>query len=105
MQNKIILNGLTIDEFKEMIEKSISQVLRKQELPIQDKEDSKEEYATRMEVAKLLKITLPTLHDWTKRGLLHSYKLGKRVLYRLNEVKEAMHKRNFSFERNGGSHA
>ena len=104
-QKNLILSGISLDEFTEVLEKSISRFLGKQEFQPVQKEDLCEEFATRMEVAKLLKITLPTLHDWTKRGLVCSYKIGKRVLYKLNEVREAMHKRNFSTVRKGVSNA
>ncbi|WP_336517550.1 helix-turn-helix domain-containing protein [Pollutibacter soli] len=43
-------------------------------------------YLSRTEVAEILKISLPTLAEWTKQGLLKSYKIGNRVLYKLDEV-------------------
>ena len=48
------------------------------------------EYITRKEVAALLQITLPTVHDWTKKGVLRAYKIGKRVYYKPAEVTAAM---------------
>lgn len=48
------------------------------------------EYMTRKEVAALLQITLPTVHDWTKKGVLRAYKIGKRVYYKPAEVTAAM---------------
>jgi excisionase family DNA binding protein len=50
------------------------------------------EYITRKETAHLLKISLPTLNDWTKHGWLQSYKIGNRVLYKLPEVEVALKK-------------
>jgi excisionase family DNA binding protein len=44
------------------------------------------EFMTRKETAEKLRITLPTLHSWTKDGLLNCYKLGGRVLYSTEEV-------------------
>lgn len=43
-------------------------------------------YISRLEVCKLLKITLPTLHDWRKQGVLRAYKIGSRVLYKEPEI-------------------
>ena len=54
--------------------------------------ESQSGYLSRKEVAKLLKITLPTLHDWTKMGYVKSYKMGTRVLYKEAEVKQALEK-------------
>jgi len=49
-----------------------------------------EEYLTRLETAKLLKVTLPTLHSWTKKGYLKAYRVGERnVYYKLPEVLSA----------------
>lgn len=102
--SEIILNGLTTDEFKEIIIESLSKAI-KEVNPVKNESSNTEEFATRMEVAKLLKITLPTLHDWTKQGLINSYKIGKRVLYKLDEVKESMSQRNFLKFKRGGSNA
>ncbi|MCK5820485.1 MAG: helix-turn-helix domain-containing protein, partial [Bacteroidales bacterium] len=41
---------------------------------------------TRLEAAHILRITLPTLHSWTKKGYLKSYRIGIRtVYYKLDE--------------------
>ena len=45
-----------------------------------------EGYATRIEVAKMLRISLPTLTQYTKDGILKGYRIGRRVLYKQNEV-------------------
>ena len=45
-----------------------------------------EEFLTREETAKLLKCSLPTLWDWSNKGLLKSYRIGNKVRYKRNEV-------------------
>lgn len=45
-----------------------------------------EEFLTREEVAKLLKISLPTLHDWCKKELLNPFKIGNKVRFKKHEV-------------------
>lgn len=45
-----------------------------------------DKYLTREEVASLLKISLPTLHDWTKKGFLQSYRIGNALRYKEEEV-------------------
>jgi excisionase family DNA binding protein len=47
---------------------------------------------TRKETAKLLGISLPTLHTYTNEGKVQSYKVGSRVLYKQSEVIEGLHK-------------
>ncbi|MEJ7823694.1 MAG: helix-turn-helix domain-containing protein [Chitinophagaceae bacterium] len=79
----IILTGLTLEDFFLRIEKIIETKIGNR---VQTKTENQSEYITRKEVAELLKISLPTLHDWTKQGWLPSYKMGNRVLYKRSEI-------------------
>ncbi|SNV42987.1 Helix-turn-helix domain [Chryseobacterium taklimakanense] len=47
-------------------------------------------YLSADEVCDRFGITKPTLHDWRRRGILRSYKLGSRVYYRFDEIENAM---------------
>jgi len=85
----IILTGLTLDDFFLRIEKIIETKLGN---PVPTKTENQSEYITRKEVAELLKISLPTLHDWSKQGWLLSYKMGNRVLYKRSEVEASVTK-------------
>lgn len=98
MQN-IILSGLTLDDLLLRIKEIIDTKIGSQP-PKQTQEQS--EYITRKEVAKLLKVTLPTLHDWTKLGWLQSYKIGNRVLYKQTEVEESVQQVLFHKHKKGG---
>jgi excisionase family DNA binding protein len=81
------LTGITVDElidrFAAVIEKKTSKIWT-------PSETGRTEYISRSEVAKLLRISLPTVNDWTKLGWLNSYKIGRRVLYIRKEVDEAV---------------
>jgi excisionase family DNA binding protein len=83
---QILFTGLTVNDLllriEQIIDTKISTVLPQNEI--------QSEFITRKEVAKLLKITLPTLHDWTKQGLLPSYRIGTRVLYKRQEVEASL---------------
>ena len=48
------------------------------------------EYLTRVEVSKLLKIGLSSVHGWTKKGILTAYQIGGRVYYKRSEVETAI---------------
>ena len=48
------------------------------------------EYLTRVEVSKLLKIDLSSVHNWTKKGILTSYQIGGRVYYKRTEIENAI---------------
>ena len=49
-------------------------------------------YLTRNEVTQLLKISLPTLWRWTKQNKLQSYFIGRRILYKFDEVNNSLTK-------------
>lgn len=49
-------------------------------------------FLSRKEAAELLGVSLPTLNDWSKSGVVPSYKLGSRVRYRLSDIQTALRK-------------
>ena len=51
-----------------------------------------ETFLSRKETAKFLKISLPTLHDWTKSGIIPGYRIGNRVLFKKGEIINSMTK-------------
>jgi excisionase family DNA binding protein len=84
---QIILSGLTFNDLLNGIERLIDKKLAISLNPV--KKETK--YLSRIEVCKLLKITLPTLSDWSKLGRVQSYKIGNRVLYKEEEIENALH--------------
>lgn len=48
------------------------------------------EYLTRNEVAKMLKIHLDSVRNWTKKGILQSYQIAGRVYFKRAEVENAI---------------
>lgn len=98
--NTIILSGVTLNDLLSQIEQLLDSKIGVRH---QTQENKQSEYLSRKEVAKLLKITLPTLHDWSKSGILKPYKIGTRVLYKQCEVKEALEKvPSFKHKKSGG---
>ena len=92
-------SGISIEDFlsrvKEIVETSLSNS-EKGKPP-----DNTPKYLSRKEVTSLLKISLPTLHSWSKHGILKPHKLGNRVLFKQEEIESALagiqkikHKRN-----------
>lgn len=99
MTNGIILSGLTLNDLLEKIGEVVENRLGKS---VPQKQEIQSDYLSRKEVSKLLKITLPTLHDWTKQGILKSYKIGTRVLYKETEVKQTLERVPLFKNRKGG---
>lgn len=83
---QIILSGLTPAELFSRLESILDELINK--LPENTSVGPK--YLSRQEVSEILKISLPTLNDWSKRGVLKQYKIGNRVLYRKDEVESAI---------------
>jgi excisionase family DNA binding protein len=86
--NEILLNGINVEQLLERIGKLLDSKLKKAD----PESKSQSIYLSRAEVSRLLKISLPTLHDWTKQEWLQSYKIGNRVLYKREEVELALEK-------------
>lgn len=82
---KIEVNGLDITTIAEKLD-ALTNALTSKEAKAETSADKPEKFLTRGEVAVLLKITLPTLHDWTKKGLLKAYRIGNRIRYKEAEV-------------------
>lgn len=74
------LQKAIIDGVKDQLE-----LLKKEFQPKQP-----EDYLTRDEVKKLLKINMTTVHNWTKAGNLKAYYLGNRVYYKRSEIDETL---------------
>lgn len=83
-QKHICLLPISIEELEDTIRKVISDSLRENQFSNSSVYDA--DYLTRIETAKLLRVTLPTLSDWTKRGILNSYRMGSRIRYKRSEV-------------------
>lgn len=90
MTNQILVS-IPLSEFetnlKDWVKDAISEAnsKTKSEIPL-----PRETYGTRKEVAKELKISLPTLHELTKKGIIKSYKISGRVLYKWEDVMRAV---------------
>ena len=97
---QFVFTGMPVDQLLSRIEQLIDA-----KISVTPKnENNPFDYLSRKEVASLLKITLPTLHAWTQQGLLRAYKMGTRVLYKPNEVKDALEKSKYFKNKKGGWH-
>ena len=83
---KLLLNTIELSD----IQKVVEEVLERKLQSFIPREQDSLKLLTRKETAKLLCISLPTLHDWTKTGTVKAHRIGNRVLYKLEEVNEAL---------------
>jgi excisionase family DNA binding protein len=82
--SSIILEGVSRDEFDKLVHKvnQLSSQTPKTQAP--------DEYKTRHETAKKLRISLPTLGELTKKGKLKGYHIGGRVLYKDSDIEASL---------------
>ena len=90
MEQLIILQGITADQLLSRIEAIIEKKVCDRLNELIPKKPPK--FITRNEVIDMLHITLPTLHDWTKTGILKCYRIGTRVLYKIEEIEDVLTK-------------
>ena len=83
---KVLLHTFELSDIKKVVEEVLERKL-KSFIP-QEKE--KLTLLSRKDTAKLLCISLPTLHDWTKNGTIKAHRIGNRILYKLEEVNDAL---------------
>lgn len=86
MNDSIILQNLSRQDLIEIFEGVLSEKLQEFTPP----PANKTQYLTRKEVASLLRISLPTLHELIKTGKLKSYRIGGRVLFNKSEVEGSL---------------
>lgn len=80
-----------ITELKNSLIPELKAQLSAQFQPIQPTE-----YLTRLEVCKLLKIDLSTLHRWRKDKVIPSYGMQNRVYFKRNEVEQIINQNKLS---------
>lgn len=84
---RLEVNGADLLAFGESICKS---AIVEVDIPLLNSNDRRGRYGTRKEMAKALHISLPTLNELTKSGILAGYKIQGRVLYKWEEVDQAL---------------
>lgn len=89
----IILQGLTVDALLEHIDAIVEKRLNEKIEHLNPKKGYK--FLSRKEVSQILKVSLVTISDWSKRGIINSYRIGTRVRYKSDEIEEALIKRKF----------
>lgn len=83
-----VISATAFIEYLKGLEKRLSEIQK----AIKPKPET--ELLTRQETAKLLDVSLPTLHSWTKKNILQAYRIGNKVRYKKDEVLKALHKVN-----------
>ena len=80
------MNDLILIKLEDLT-KTISALLKEELRSLKPvKQTTQIEYITRKDTAKILGISLPTLNDWSKKGVIPSYRIQSRIRYKKTEV-------------------
>lgn len=86
----LMIKEVGIEELSNLIKNILNKELSKIETPPKETK-----YISRKEAASILNVTLPTLNDYVKRGLVPAYRIGSRVLFKRKEVENSPQIRRF----------
>lgn len=81
-----IFTTVSETELREMVQKQVEEAIKSTSLPPQNPD----ELLTRNDVKDLLGISLVTLHDWTKRGIIPTLRIGTRIRFKKSDVMAAL---------------
>ena len=81
---KIEINGIDLSQLAQKIDSLTNALNEKNEE--QKKEANDENFIKRVEVAKILRVTLQNIKDWTNKGLITAYRIGNRIRYKQSEI-------------------
>ena len=79
---------ITPSELKESIVNDVRNELK--EISENFKPVNPEEYITRVEAAKLFKVSIKTISEWCKKGILKPYRLGKFIRFKKSELEDSL---------------
>ncbi|AKD58276.1 hypothetical protein SD10_01595 [Spirosoma radiotolerans] len=89
MEN-LVFTQLSIPEVRQLFRQELEQFFKALPCAPPKSAINAENLSTRQKTAKKLNISLPTLDDYTRRGIIRGYRVGRRVLYRPEDVEAAL---------------
>jgi excisionase family DNA binding protein len=91
MKEAILINNASIETIELIIKESIDKAMKNEfyQKNINSK-SAESNYLSRKQTAKILGISLPTLHKWTINGILKGYRIGNSVRYKSNEIENSL---------------
>lgn len=102
MQDQIILSPLTPAELAALVRAEMQSVLQAWTPPPADFGANIPELPTRKQTAEILQVSLVSLSEWSKSGVLPTVKIGSRVRYKKSDVLNALKEvRNLRYKRTG----
>jgi excisionase family DNA binding protein len=89
MEN-VVFTQLSVPEVRQLFRQELEQFFKDRPSVSSSLALPAENLSTRQKTAKQLNISLPTLDDYTRRGIIRGCRLGRRVLYRPEDIEAAL---------------
>ena len=87
MENSILFSQIPINDLRIIIQETVKEEMLKFSI---SPPQPTTEFITRQETCKILGVSLPTLNEWTKQGLIVGYRISSRVRYKKSEILDAL---------------
>ena len=103
MKERITIDVVPLDDVIKLIRETVREEMKIALSSPKTNSESKAELYTREQTAKILKVTLVTLDNWTKLGIIKAQRIGTRIRYTRKAIgealKDAANEGQFSLER------
>lgn len=90
MVQETIFISLQIKHLETLIENATGKAIKEYSLSLQKEQEKQSEYLTRKQTAEKLHLSLGTLDQYVKKGLITSYKIGHRVLFKSEDINDSL---------------
>lgn len=88
--SKIIMTTIEKEELKSIVSDALSEVL-KNSFTVQS-EKKEDRFIKIGDVAKLLNVSIVTIHTWKKEGKIPFYRISNKVFFKESEIFESLKK-------------
>lgn len=85
MTEQVVFIPVDLNAFLSLLRAEMNAVL-----DTRDKKNNPGEIYSRADAAKRLGVSLSTLNDWTKQGLIECHRIGGRVYYKESAIETAL---------------
>ena len=89
-----VFTSLDAKDFKSLLADTVKEAVKFEvDRIIAQPREPQKQFLTRKDVSEILGVSLVTLNDWSKSGIVPSYRLGTRVRYRYSDIQNALQKK------------
>lgn len=96
MKDNIAVITIGVDELKEIMSNMLDSKLTSLLAQPLNSSQSEDQLITRKELAERLYMSLPTVSELTKSGKITGYRIGRRILYKWQEVINNLQQANYT---------